>query len=34
LPTNDDACFAGKLVGLFDLRAKAVAPLRMARGSA
>ncbi len=22
LPTNDDACFAGKLVGLFDLRAQ------------
>jgi hypothetical protein len=34
LPTNDDACTALKLVGLFDLRAKAVAPLRMARGRA
>jgi hypothetical protein len=34
LSTNDEACTAFKLVGLFDLRAKAVASLRMARGGA
>jgi len=30
LSAHDSACFAGKLVGLFDLRAKAVAALGMA----
>jgi len=34
LSTNDDACTTLKLVGLFDLQTKAMAPLRMARGSA
>jgi len=34
LSTQDPACFAGKLVGLFALRAKAVVATRMARGGA
>ena len=34
LSAHDSACFAGKLVGLLDLRAKAVAASRMARGGA
>ncbi|SRR5258708_2932514 len=32
LSAHDAACFAGKLVGLLDLRAEAVAAIRMARG--
>jgi len=32
LSTQDPACFAGKLVGLFNLRAEAVATAGMARG--
>jgi hypothetical protein len=34
LKTNDDACTALKLVGLFDLHAERLAPFRMAGGSA
>jgi hypothetical protein len=30
--THDPACFAGKLVGLLDLRAEALAATGMARG--